>query len=104
MSNCTTVLFTEYVRPRGQKRQLPVILADEDGALARQKEAIHDAGLRLTAERIGPEWCLCAEDHERGDFLIEMSTDNTKAARLLLLAFDRARYDAWANDYDTHCR
>ena len=52
---------TQFVRPDGHKRPVSCTIADE---FADKVRAMEDAGLRFTAEVIGPNVAFCIENFE----------------------------------------
>jgi hypothetical protein len=63
--------LTQFVRPNGHKRPTSCEIDDD---LASKVKAIRDAGLRLTAEVIGPNVSFCIEDDEE-DLAIEIAAN-----------------------------
>ena len=52
---------TQFVRPDGHKKPISCTIADD---LAGKVQAMEDAGLRVTAEVIGPNVSFCIENFE----------------------------------------
>jgi len=65
------VELTQFIRPHGKRRPTS---CEVDDSLGLKVKAIRDAGLRFTAECIGPNVSFCIENDEE-DLAIEIAVN-----------------------------